>query len=204
MIHAYDEYYLKDTQHKLGVIFELAVNIDKIDIDVFANKFIESKISKAFEQANHIYVCGKSANELLGIILNKNPLDVEQGMTCSPQYWVGYVLSYAQWYFNISFQELISNFKCSDLLTLYFPYHEMDITKTIEYIESKLPKNNALKEMRIKRGLSQSELSKISKVNLRSIKAYEQNSNNIVKAKAETLYLLARTLDCTIEDLLKY
>ncbi len=57
--------------------------------------------------------------------------------------------------------------------------------------------------MRLKRGLSQSGLSKISKISLRSIKAYEQGRIDLSKAQAETLYILARILDCTIEDLLK-
>lgn len=203
MIHAYDEYYLNQTQHKLGVIFELAVNFEKLNIDDFANKFVESKISKAFEKADPIYVSGKSANELLGLILGKAPIEVEQGMSCPPEHWVGYVLAYAQWYFNISFKELIDKFPCSQLVMSYFPYHEMDITKTMELIEKKLQKINALKEMRLKRGLSQSELSKISKIPLRSIKAYEQGTSDLSKAQAETLYILARTLDCTIENLLK-
>ena len=203
MIHAYDEYYLSQTQHKLGVIFELAVHFEKLDIDDFAKKFIASKISKAFEKADPIYVSGKSANELLGLILDKPAVEVEQGMSCPPEHWVGYVLAYAQWYFNISFKELIEKFPCSQLALSYFPYHEMDITQTIALIEKRLEKKNTLKEIRLKRGLSQSELSKISGVPLRSIKAYEQGSVELEKVQAETLYVLARTLDCTIEDLLK-
>lgn len=203
MIRAYDEYYLNQTQHKLGVVFELAVNFEKLGIDDLANKFIQSKISKAFERADPVYVSGKSANELLGLILGKPPIEVEQSMACSPEYWVGHVLAYAQWYFNVSFKELIEKCPCGQLVTFYFPYHEMDITKTIELIQNKLQKTNALKELRLKRGLSQSDLSKISHVPLRTIKAYEQTSDNLQKAQAKTLYMFARTLDCTIEDLLE-
>lgn len=203
MIHAYDEYYLSQTQHKLGVIFELAVNFEKMDIDEFAQIFLKSKVCKAFEKADPIYISGKSANELLGIILNKQPLEVEQGMSCPPEHWVGYVLAYAQWHFNKSFKEIIDAFPCSQLMMSYFPYHEMDITQTMELIKKKLPMTNSLKELRLKRGLSQTELAKISGVPLRSIKAYEQEATKIQKAQAETLYLLARALDCRIEELLK-
>lgn len=203
MIHAYDEYYLSQTQHKLGVIFELAVNFEKMDIDEFAQIFLNSKVCKAFEKADPIYISGKSANELLGIILNKQPLEIEQGMSCPPEHWVGYVLAYAQWHFNKSFKEIIDAFPCSQLMMSYFPYHEMDITQTMELIQKKLPMTNSLKELRLKRGLSQTELAKISGVPLRSIKAYEQEATKIQKAQAETLYLLARALDCHIEELLK-
>ena len=89
------------------------------------------------------------------------------------------------------------------MILYYFPYHEMDITRIIEIIEKKLNKQNSLKEKRLERGLSQSELSKISGVNLRTLKAYEQNKIALESVQAGTLYLLARTLNCTIEDLLK-
>lgn len=203
MIHAYDKYYLNHIQHKLGVIFELAVYYEKLDIDDFSKKFTASKISTAFERADAIYILGKSANELLGLILDKPAIEEEQGMSCPPEYWVGYILAYAQWFFNISFKELIDKFPCSQLILYYFPYHEMDITRIIEIIEKKLNKQNSLKEWRLKRGLSQSELSKISGVNLRTLKAYEQNKIVLESVQAGTLYLLARTLNCTIEDLLK-
>lgn len=203
MIHAYDEYYLSLTQHKLGVMFELAVNFEKLDIDEFATRFVNSKVCKAFEKADPIFVSGKSANELLGLVLSKAPVEVEQGMSCPPEHWVGYVLAYAQWYYNVSFKELIEKYPCSQLVMSYFPYHEMDITQTMDLIAKRLQKQNALKEMRLKRGLSQTELSKVSGVPLRSIKAYEQGTSELAKAQAETLYVLARTLDCTIEDLLR-
>lgn len=203
MIHAYDDYYLAQTQHKLGAMFELAVYFKKFDIDDFAERFLSSKISKAFEKADPVYVSGKSANELLGIILSTPPIEASQATFCSPEYWVGYVLAYAQWYFNVSFKEIVDKFPCGKLILSYFPYHETDITKTMDLIGEKLQKQNALKAMRLKRRLSQSELSKISGVPLRSIKAYEQATVPLGKVQSETLYLLSRTLDCTIEDLLK-
>ncbi len=51
--------------------------------------------------------------------------------------------------------------------------------------------------------LSQTELAGISGVSLRAIKAYEQGKLDISKAQGETLYKLSKTLDCSIEDLIK-
>lgn len=42
-----------------------------------------------------------------------------------------------------------------------------------------------------------------SGVSLRSIQMYEQRKNDIDKAQGQTLYKLAATLGCTIEDLLE-
>lgn len=124
-------------------------------------------------------------------------------MAASPEYWVGWVLAYTQWYTCKSFKEIITAYPCSKLLLNYFPYHEMDIMNAVNLIKNHLPLEPTLKLLRKKRQLSQDELSKISGVPLRTIRAYEQRKLDISKAQGETLYNLARTLDCSMEDLIK-
>ena len=51
-------------------------------------------------------------------------------------------------------------------------------------------------------GLSQSQLSDKSGVNLKTLQYYEQGYKDINKAKAITLYKLAQVLEVNIEDLL--
>lgn len=203
MIHAYNEYYLYMAQCKLASMFELAVYQENLTVDDFGEKFINSPLSKAFEEANPIYLAGKSANELLGLVLNKQIEETEQNMIASPEYWIGWVLAYTQWYTCKTFNEIISAYPCSKLLLNYFPYHEMDVTETVKLIQSQLSTESSLKQLRKKRKLSQSELSKISGVSLRAIKAYEQGKLDISKAQGETLYKLAKTLDCSMEYLIK-
>ena len=74
------------------------------------------------------------------------------------------------------------------MLLNYFPYHEMDKSETVNSIVKYLPKGTMLKILRNKRRLSQVELSKISNVSLRSIKAYEQGKLDISKAQVDTVY----------------
>ena len=200
MIHAYNEYYLELTQRKLGSMFEIAHFDQKLSVDEFAEKFIGSKVCNAFEEANPIYIAGKSANELLGIVLNKE-IEYKQNMYASPEYWLGFVLAYVQWHFNKPFKELIEIFPCSKLLLCYFPYHEMDISHLIDMYKERFFSQTPLHMYRKKRELSQSELSKISGVSLRSIKAYEQGKLDISKASYETLYKLAKALSCSVENL---
>ncbi len=190
-------------QCKLASMFELAVYQENLTVDDFGEKFINSPLSKAFEEANPIYLAGKSANELLGLVLNKQIEETEQNMIASPEYWIGWVLAYTQWYTCKTFNEIISAYPCSKLLLNYFPYHEMDMTEIVKLIQSQLSTESSLKQVRKKRKLSQSELSKISGVSLRAIKAYEQGKLDIAKAQGETLYKLAKTLDCSMEDLIK-
>lgn len=203
MLHSYDEYYLPIEQSKLASMVEIAVYHENIAIDDFFEKFISSPICRAFEEGNPIYILGKSANELLALMLNKIPHETEQNMLASPEYWVGWILAYTQWYTCKTFAEIIKAYPCSKLLLNYFPYHEMDETETVALIQKQLSTESPLKSWRKKRKLSQTELAGISGVSLRAIKAYEQGKLDISKAQGETLYKLAKTLDCSIEDLIK-
>ncbi|MBR4496149.1 MAG: helix-turn-helix transcriptional regulator [Acholeplasmatales bacterium] len=60
-----------------------------------------------------------------------------------------------------------------------------------------------LKIIRQAKGLSQSELANLAKVDIRSIQMYEQKRNDINKAQAETLLKLSKVLGCNIEDLME-
>lgn len=60
-----------------------------------------------------------------------------------------------------------------------------------------------LKEIRLSRELSQSQLSKKSGVGIKIIQSYEQKLRDINKAEALTVYKLSVALECKIEDLLE-
>ena len=107
------------------------------------------------------------------------------------------------WYLNKSFKEIIDVQPFSKLILLYNPYHEASEEKTALRIKELFPKETSLKQIRLKRQLSQKQLSVLSGVKLRNIECYEQGDISIKNAKAETLYALSKTLDCTIEDLLR-
>ena len=202
MIHAYNEQFLDIIQNKVAVMFELAVLEEKLDIDHFAKRFAMSKVAKALEKADPAYALGKSAKELLALIIDKDPLYVEIACDASPEYWLGWVIAYAQWHFNKSYSSIIEALPCSKLICHYFPYHEMDIMHSMDLIGSHLDLEPALRRMRKAKGLSQADLARLSGVSLRAVKAYEQGSLDISKAQVETVYRLSDTLGCTIEELI--
>lgn len=74
-------------------------------------------------------------------------------------------------------------------------------SKTMNIITKLLYKKQPLKTIRQKRNLSQSELSKISGVNRRTIQAYEQGKLDISKAQYDTLYSLSSSLGCEVNDI---
>ena len=65
------------------------------------------------------------------------------------------------------------------------------------------PHETKLKRIRTTKGYSQKQLSELSGVSLRSIQMYEQRNKDINKAQSESLYHLAKTLGCAMEDLLE-
>lgn len=202
MIHAYNEQHLSIIQSKLAAMFELAVLEEHIEIDEFASRFLSSPVCSAFEKADPVFVLGKSANELLAVILVSTPLKIETDSYASPEYWVGWVLAYTQWYFNKPYKDLFAALPCSKLINEYFPYHEMDITRSLDLFRPNLNIRCPLKELRLMHNLSQAELAILSGVSIRTIKAYEQGTVDISKAQADTLYALSQSLHCTIEDLI--
>ena len=202
MIHAYREQYAEIIQHKTAEIFELAVLSEKLNIDNFANKFVNSVVATAFESMDPIYILGRSSNELIASIMDKPPVDIYSAAFASPEYWVGWVLGYAQTSLKKSFKTLIKIFPCSELINYYFPYHEMDIGQIIDVFKEKLSKYSPLKERREAMGLSQDDLSLLSDVPVRTIRAYEQNKLDIKKAQADTVSALAKALRCSIDYLI--
>lgn len=113
------------------------------------------------------------------------------------------MLAYSQWYLDRPYKELLGALPCRELLLRYFPYHEMDITKSVWLYSKRLPRRCVLREKRKMLGLNQTELAALSGVPERTIRSYEQGKVDIAKAQAETLYALSQILGCTVEDLIR-
>ena len=202
MIHAYREQYAEIIQLKTAEMFELGVLKEKISIDKFSEAFASSRVADAFEMMDPVFILGKSSNELIGIILDFPPVDIYIADFASPEYWTGWVLGYAQTYFKKSFKTLLRVFPASELLNYYFPYHEMDIMHIIDVYKEKFRKYNPLKEYRKATKLSQDDLSLLTDIPARTIRAYEQGKLDLSKAQADTVLVLAKTLGCSYEDLI--
>ena len=60
---------------------------------------------------------------------------------------------------------------------------------------------NKLKEIRIKKGISQKELSEKTGISLKAISSYEQGSRDLIKASFENIIKISKALKCDIFDL---
>jgi len=178
------------------------------DLSLFFQKFLQSKICSQFERGESTVIVGKSGVELALEVMKDESLALKYRPAANrtPEYWCGWALAYFQWYTNLSFEEINNYIQISEILAMYSPYHEMDVSqfcdKMIELYNKRKNKTN-LKALRLNAGLSQSELAEISDIPIRTIQQYEQNQKNINAAKAETVVKLAKALNCTVEALME-
>ena len=189
-------------------MFDFAVYDLEEDLTDFYQKFLKSRISSQFERGESTVIVGKSGVELTLEIIGDEKLASKYRPVANrtPEYWCGWALAYFQWYSGLTFKEIDNYIPVSEVLAMYSPYHEMDISqfcdKMIE-LYNKRKNDTNLKAIRLNAGLSQSDLAEISDIPVRTIQQYEQNQKNINAAKAETVVKLAKALNCTVEALME-
>lgn len=213
MIHAYSELYLEEMQEDMGLVFDLAVNVLHYDINKFNEIFINSTIAKKIEYGDSSVLAGKSGVEMLYDVLDERGdkyRDIQQEdidiWSRSPQYWVGWILCYYQWYTAISFLEIYKTVTAKDIEDMYMPYHEMDESQFVDEINRRRSDIRAmtyLKYFRQKAGYTQQQLADLTDVPVKTIRQYEQGQKNINKASAETVIKFSRVLCCQPFDLLE-
>lgn len=128
MSRAYDKLYLIHSQVNLAVCFDYSINVLGIPLEQFWNVFVESRVARLFEIGDPSIVAGKSGIELAHMLFDKDIQDYSIISTIRKEYWLGYVLAYFQWEKGISFKSITSHVSISNILYMYYPYHEMDIS----------------------------------------------------------------------------
>ena len=207
MIHAYDRNYLGRAQTLMGVMFHVAVYDLGNSLERFYDRFLFSRISSYFEAGDSSILGGMSGVELALEILDDDTRDDYLPVfDKSSEYWCGWALAYFQWYSDIRFIQINKYIPIKEIHKMYNPYHEMDISQFCDHMialyNSRKQYSN-LKMKRLESRLSQSELSRLSEVPVRTIQQYEQRQKKINNAGAETIMKLARVLNCSASVLLE-
>mgnify|MGYP004688723823 FL=1 len=211
MTRAYSESYLSDAKDRLSQFFDYLIKDCGMKADWVASIFLSSGYAEQFERGNPAILAGMSGIELARVVVEatykkKKLPEPRYSEGLSPEYWAGWTLAEYQWYSGKRFRDIFEHVKLSEIIPMYSVYHEMDVSKFIETMDERCSTELSecrLKKLRESRGLSQSELAKISGVSLRSIQMYEQRVNDIDKAQAQTIYKLSRVIGCAMEDLLE-
>ncbi len=213
MKNVYSVDYLDEAMQSLGEAFDYAVNACKLDLEIFFEIFISSKIADLFEKNSPKYVVGISGSELVLKTLEKAGLstdncpDRQTDFGFSKEYRCGSVLAYYQKKSGRSFRNIKEVLSIEDIYGLYPILQKYSEDKFVDVIERVIKKNSditRLQSMRKKRGISQRALAQLSGVNLRTLQQYEVGSKDINKAAVTSVIALATALSCRVEDITEY
>ena len=198
MIPAYDETYLPDAMANLAGAFDYALNDCGLPVGLFMDFFATSEAAALFGRGTPKYGWAR--------IIDMPPVALRTGAT--PEYWGGWALAYCQWARGVRFSDILDVLPFGDIVRLYPALHEADESRFVDVYYERAAHNRTeggsrLHTVRVRAGLSQSELARRSGVTLRSIQMYEQRRKDLGRAAVSTVLALARTLGCRIEDLLE-
>ena len=211
MICAYDKLYLENAMRVLARMYDFAVYDLKFSMEEFTDFFIITGVADRFGKGDITLTVGKSGVEVAYEILRLSGLAGKMAkpvfsMERTPEYWTGWALAYYQWKSARSFRDILDTVGISEILGMYDPYHEMDISAFADRMEelyiSRHPENR-LRVQRIRMGYSQSALADMTGIPLRTIQQYEQGQKDINKANVSYLVNLSSVLLCDIRDLLQ-
>lgn len=210
MNYAYREYYLNDAMRNLGEMTEYAHDACNISPERALRYFVISGYANRFEQGDPHVICGISGTELLQRVAEKCgavrewPSAIIKYST-EEYYWIGYILAYFQWSINRPFGSILDIITTDDLLRMYPALHTASEERAVSSITD-LYRNrtcaNRLKEYRKRMAMTQAELAKVSRVNIRTLQQYESGSKSINKAAAESVIALAYALHCRPVELI--
>ncbi len=207
----YSETQLNRFMDKMGDAFDYAINDCKIDGTEFVKMFVASTACKKIENGEASYISGKSGIEIaIGCVyeITGKELSVEpsEKSSRSVQYWCGWAVCYYQWWSSRRYADIFKAVSYKNMLEFYPTLHEASVEKFASVLDEKVrafyPETN-LKRIRTAYGCSQRELAEMSGVSLRCIQMYEQRNKDINKAQSDSLYRLAKSLGCSMEDLIE-
>lgn len=209
-MYAYDETLIYKARLCMAWMLNYAVYEVNMPLEDFYQLFLDSSFSDKFAAGDSSTIAGKSGPEIAYAVLKEKGYEIEYRepeymVDRTPEYWVGWALSYYQWYRNISFNQINESVRISDIIVMYDKYHEMDIEQFVIEMDRRRDavfSDSALKRIRAYAKLSQSELARKSEVPVRTIQQYEQKQKDIKAAKVDTVIRLAKALRCDVEDLM--
>lgn len=205
-----DDLYQDDVATALAEIFDIGVHLGGLTGQEIVHAFIASGLAVQFERQNPVYVAGKSASELITLLVPyvgkvKLPCSIER-FERTPDYWLGWMLGVFQVRTGCLYRRIFQKVPYDELVGMYYPLHEATEERFIEALDQRLRRPLSITQLRMLRdaaGLSQAELAQKAHVGLRSIQMYEQRNKDINKAQFTTLVRLSRVLHCDAEALLE-
>ena len=208
-MRAYNEIYLRHVQQTFGAMLAIAVEVCELDLTTFYQQFLKSRLSEELSCGQPRAFAGRSGWEALAEVMGPGfdlPKELPP-MNPGPTYWAGWALAFYQWASARSLQSIQELVPIEQVRSLYTPYHEMDIRQFCDRMDelcNEAQGDSALKKLRMRAGLSQSQLAQLSGVPVRTLQQYEQRQKNINRARLEYAVALANALCCSPVDLMEH
>lgn len=212
MLHSYDEIYTAKAQTSLAQMLRYAEEDMHIELNEFWDMFLISGVADLFGKGDFRFLVGMSGVEAAWEVVWRLTGEWPQVkptfcLDKSPTYWTGWILAWYQWYSGQSFRRISEFLTPEQVRDMYSPYHEMDPVQFADAADAcrrRKEMSTRLRMYRERLGLSQSELARESGVSVRMIQHYEQRQKDLGKAQTNTIWMLARALHCSMEDLMEY
>lgn len=216
MPHPYAESLLPQAINTLGKAFDFADKHLPGGMERFFDLFMVSSTAHTFDGPDAQPAVGISGIELvLSVCDSSQDAGLDMMLMSSRRLprdrrdrarWCGEVLAYHQWATGRTFRAISTYLSATDLVMLYASYRVASprvVSAVIEKNLAHISSPTRLKTLRVAAGFTQAALASSSGVSLRSIQQYEQRKKDINHAQAISIYRLAQTLSCRIEDLLE-
>ena len=142
MNYAYDELYLPLAQRVMGDMYDYAVNTLNIVIQEFHKMFTVSGMAHQFEIGNPTYIAGKNGCEVAKEVISEctdMKIEAKDAMYVdkTPEYWIGWSLSYYQWITCKTYREIEEHVPIETMYGMYATLHEADISLYVEIMDEK-------------------------------------------------------------------
>ena len=146
MARAYKKMYLAEAMRNLAVMMDCGVRKYGYPIEEFYDRFISSEVSRQFAAGNPRYLVGMSGAELADLVVESSGGTVSKKndgtFTVGPEYWAGWALAYYHWLSCRSFAYMQrKGLGANDVVNMYYPMHEADLSKFAEVADSIIEKN---------------------------------------------------------------
>ena len=212
MTNAYDRAYLLHARQSLGRMLDFSCHALGHSARGFWDLFFASGVAASFGEGDAHFIAGMSGYELAYEVLERcgvkfsRVVDPSPPDGKSPEFWAAWSVAHYQWFRGLSFARIDAFAPIDDIVAMYHPYHEMDISRFCDEMDRlyrlKYPERN-LQRIRRSINLSQRELSERSGVSIRTIQELEQGRKDINRAGIDTLMPLAAALSVDVESLVE-
>ena len=178
---------------KLGRLLDLAVS-NKVHFQVITDVLAKSSLLKNIENNNFYELENNDVTSLYNHYFGYTYFE-DKINNFNDAYWCGQIYVNLFYKYNKSFSYIFLKLPLAQLLDMYSVYHEMDISSIYEVFEKQEKENTILDLLLKKHSMKSTELAKMTKIKINTLKAYKLSDINLYKGSFSNIHRIAMVLD---------